>query len=232
MQILRAARANNRVYARPQDWALVGEATDFMLPCLTDGSQTAGSAHELVDYGWTVTSVTQGSGSTADFLLQADSSSDMGWSFDGVNDELLSPQMFGSYWRGQLAAETLGYSPTKLIAEIIAVWTTATANETITGFGFSTGTGLTGTNHVAYIYTDGSNFSIRNQQGSDVGAADDALFHVFRIEMTQGGSIEWFIDSTSQGTIPMEQDKFPTRFAASSSTTNRFTIVWGHIWYE
>jgi hypothetical protein len=130
----------------------------------------------------------------------------------------------------------MGYAPTKLCAEFWAAMTVHSANETTSGFGFSTGSPATDTNHIAYIYTNGTNWHIRGTPGTgafdDAGAADDASWHKFKIVITSGGTTEWFIDGTSQGTITLVTDLYPTALAMHALTTNRPGIASGHVWYE
>lgn len=221
-----------RHVASPQMWA-VEVGTDFWLDPAVNGMITAGNAHELSDYGWTTTALGLTAGSGADFLSSADVGTVNVITFDAANDLLLSPRRFGDYQHGLVAKGLLGYYPTRLCAEVYAAFSTHSANETTTGFGLVTATPLTDTNHVAFIRTDGSNFAMRSSGAADAGAADDAAFHLFRIELTFGtGLAEWFIDGTSQGTIAILGDSFPVAFGASAGTTNRLSLGLVHIWYE
>lgn len=227
--------AANRIHiTRPSLWTR-SPGTDFWY-----AERAAGvAADELItDYGWTTTALSYTVGSAADLLTSADVGTPTSTDFGALNDLLVSPSLFGDYLHSQMAASILGYTPTTLNLECYAALTTASANETVSGFGFSTGTGLTATNHVAYIHSDGTNISIRGTDGTgaltDTGgtvAAVGATFHKWKIVMTAGGSTEWFMDGTSQGTITLKTDMFPTAFSASSSTTNRLSVAWVHIWY-
>ena len=135
-----------------------------------------------------------------------------------------------------MASQILGYTATRLNLEIYAAFGTATANETITGFGLSTGSGLTATNHVAYIFSNSANFAIRGTDGTgaltDTGAVVDNSYHLWKVVLTAGGSTEWFIDGTSQGTITLKTDMFPTALCVGATTTNRVSVDWAHIWYS
>ena len=88
---------------------------------------------------------------------------------------------------------------------------------------------------MAWIFTDGANFTLRSAADSDAGAADDALWHIFKIVVSAGGTsdtIEWFIDGTSQGTIDRQTDLWPCSFGMHALTTNRPGLGWVHIYYK
>jgi len=191
----------------------------------------------LTDYGWTATSVAQTAGTLADLMTSADVGTPNIAALDAASDLLLSPAIFGDYASALRAGAILGYTPTTLNLEVYANFSVATASETTTGFGLSTGSSLTATNHIAFIWGGISNFNIRGTPGTgafnDAGAAVDNNFHLWKVTATAGGSVEWFIDGTSQGTITLVEDLFPTAFSASvvAAGTNRVNIAWGHIWY-
>ena len=221
---------------RPSLWNR-SAGTDFWF---LSGASLAGIAADelMTDYGWTLTSITSTAGSLADLLSSADVGTPTISALDAASDLILSPTIFGDYAHGLQAGQILGHTPTTLNLEVYANFSVHTASETTTGFGLSTGSGLTATNHIAYIYTDGTNFNIRGTPGTgafnDVGAVDDALYHLFRITATAGGTTEWFIDGTSQGTITLVADLFPTAFSASvvAAGTNRVNIAFAHLWYS
>lgn len=221
-----------RHVASPQMWS-VEAGTDFWLVPSVNGMISAGNAHELSDYGWTTTALALTAGSGGDFLASADVGSMNVITFGDASDLLLSPVLFGDYAHGLVAKGFLGYYPTKLCMEAYAAFSTHSADETATGFGFVTATPLTDTNHVAFIRTDGANFALRSSGAADAGAADDGNLHLFRIDLSFGtGLAEWFIDGTSQGTIAILGDSFPVALGASASTTNRLALGLVHIWYE
>ena len=230
------APASRRVHVtRPSLWTRAA-GTDFWLK--PDINFAGGAADELLtDNGWTLTSVTLTAGTLADLLTSADVGTPSIAALDAGSDLLLSPSIFGDYGHGLMAGQFLGYTPTTLNLEIYANFSVSTAAETTSGFGFSTGSSLTATNHIAFIYSDATNFAMRGTPGTgaytDVGALRDATYHLWRITATAGGTVEWFIDGTSQGTITLVADLFPTAFSGSivAAGTNRVNIAWAHIFY-
>lgn len=142
---------------------------------------------------------------------------------------------FGTWGHKRMAEGILGSEPTKLTLEWDAKWVTHTANESTSGLGFVVGGGspLTAANHVAFIYSNGTNFALRSSGASDTGAADDGNWHKFKIVLDSAAvTAEWFIDGITQGTIALLQDTFPVIIGASVSTTNRIRTGWAHLYYE
>lgn len=217
-----------------QEWGY-GAGTDFWLIAATNGMLTAGNAHELSDYGWTTTALSLASATVgaADFIASADVGTPNHIVFDATGDLLQSPPMFGDYGHALVAGAFLGHTPTKLILEALAVFSVNSANETTSGFGLIEDNGVPSTalDHLAYIFSDGTNFGLRSGAASDAGALVDVLWHTWKIVVTSA-NVEWFIDGTSQGTIALEADEFPVSFGAHTLTTNRVLISWVHIWYE
>ena len=189
----------------------------------------------LSNYGWTTTAlaIITNSGSGADFLSSTDEVSNTGVDLVDSGDLLQSPRIFGNYGHALLAEQFLGFAPTMLVLEVYGRMYTASANETNSGFGFieDAGTPATAADHLAFIFSDSSNFGLRSGAASDVGAAVTTTFHLWRIELV-GTTAEWFIDGTSQGTIVLETDEFPVSFGAHAFTTNNLMLAWVHIWYE
>lgn len=207
-------------------------ATDFWY---VDHAAGVAADELITDYGWTTTALSYTTTGGGDLLASADTGSPNITILETANDLLLGPVLFGDYAHGLQAASILGYTPTTLNLEVYAAFTTNTGAETIGGFGFSTGSSLTATNHVAFIYSDGTNFAMRGTDGTgaltDVGAAKDVAYHLWKIVLTAGGSAEWFIDGVSQGTITLKTDMFPTAFSASVTTTNELGLAFAHAWY-
>ena len=234
--VVRVSHNLRRHVSRPSLWTRE-PGTDFWLK---PGVGMPGIAADelLTDYGWTLTSITQTAGSLGDLLSSADVETPNIAALDAASDLLLGPLIFGDYASGLLAGQFLGYMPTKLCLELYANFSVATVAETTSGFGFSTGTSLTATNHIAFIYSDATNFAIRGTPGTglyvDTGALVDNAYHHWKIVATAGGAVTWYIDGALQGQISLVTDLFPTALSASvvAAGTNRVNIAWAHIWYE
>ena len=219
---------------RPQDWGQ-SAGTDFWGFLGDDDILGVAGRPGLADFGWTTTAlaVSQGGATDADFLTAADESANLGIQFNASGDLLQSPIIFGNYGHARMVQGLLGSLPTKLVLEAYAKLYVDSANETTSGFGFieDAGSPAVAADQLAYIYSDSANYKIRNGAGAnDVGAAIDADWHLWRIEVTATG-IEWFIDGTSQGTIALETDEFPVSFGAHTFTTNRLMFAWVHVYY-
>jgi len=215
--------------------------TDFWL--LGGGADhvTASGATNLSgldSFGWTTTALSATTGSAADFLSSSDKGVHTGISIGAASDRLQSPVIFGDYAHGLQAAQFLGYYPTQLNLEVYATFTVINTASDTTGFGFveDGGSAIVGNDQIAYITSDGTNFLLRNDTVSDTSiAVADTNAHLFRIKITAGGSIEWFIDDVSQGTIALKADEWPASFGAGALATtgaNFFHLHHAHIWYE
>ncbi len=204
--------------------------TDFWIVAGSGDLVTASAATNisgLDSYGWTTTSVLYTNTVTGDFM----SSADVTPANFGANlaaDLLRSPLIFGDYAHRLLVGQKLGYLPTRLMLEFYGAFTTATANESATNMGFHNGSVI-----VAAVYSDGTNFQLSNGVTTDAGAAVDNSYHQWRIQVNSADSlISWSIDGTSQGTLALTQDVWPTGFGWVASTTNRVALSWGHVFYE
>ncbi|KKL57776.1 hypothetical protein LCGC14_2232060, partial [marine sediment metagenome] len=165
----------------PQLWANT-VATDYWA-FFNDADQVAGGGDDLAGHGWPVATgygITGGAG--ADLLSSSDIGSSPGFFFDTAGDALDSPSIFGDFSHGRMTQALLGAFPTTLNMECYARFV-ATNNETATGFGFiqDGGTPLTTADHLAYIFTDGTNFGLRSSGDSDAGATDDTDAHLWKI---------------------------------------------------
>ena len=157
----------NRVHVtRPSLWSR-SAGTDFWIMA---GVGTPGIAADeaLTDYGWTLTSITQTAGTLADLMSSADTGTPNIMALDAASDLLLSPSIFGDYGHALQAGAILGYTPTTLNLELYANFSVHSASEDTTGFGFSTGTSLTSTNHTGFIWADAINFNLRQDRKSVV----------------------------------------------------------------
>jgi len=213
--------------------------TDFWLFAGNADPLTASGATNLSgldSFGWTTTTLSLTAATGGDFLSSATVGTPASISLGADTDLLQSPLIFGDYSHGLLAGQILGHYPTRLIIEVYAAFLTHSANETRSGFGLTEAGGTSGTANdaMAWIHTDGTNFTIRSGADSDVGALDDALYHLFRIVVKPGttDAIEWFIDGVSQGTMDNQAALWPCSFGAYTSTTNRLALCWAHLWYE
>ncbi len=232
--LVRVAHNLRHHVVKAQDWNR-SAGTDFWL--LSEAEYAGAASDDLItNFGWTTTSIALASPTGGDFLASADVGTPNSLLFGADNDLLQSPTIFGDYAHGLMAGQILGHLPTRLIVEVYAAFTTNSANETRTGFGLTEAGGTSGTANdaMAWIHTDGSNFTIRSAADSDAGDTDDANFHQFRIVVSTGtaDAIEWFIDGTSQGTMDSQEDLWPCSFGGFSSTTNRISLAFAHIWYE
>src|SRR3990167_10517709 len=210
--------------------------TDFWLIVRNADPITASGATNLSgldSFGWTTTTLSLTAATGGDFLSSATVGTPASISLGADTDLLQSPLIFGDYSHGLMAGQILGHYPTRLIIEVYAAFLTHSANETRTGFGLTEAGGTSGTANdaMAWIHTDGTNFTVRSAADSDAGAADDASFHQFRIVVSFGttDAVEWFIDGSTQGKMDVQAALWPCSFGGYSSTTNRFSMAWAHI---
>lgn len=227
------------VYA-PELWNR-GAGTDYWAIFGIESTiAAAGSSALLSDSGWTTTSLAETAGDGADLIATGDRANPPHILTNAGNDLLQSPAIFGDYGHAQVAASMLGYQPTKLCVEFYGAMTVHSADEkTTTGWGFVEAGGAAGTanDRMAWIGTDGANFFCSSAADEDAGAADDANWHVFKIELSNvvaAGTdmATWYIDGASQGTLDVQTDEWPVSFGMFASTTNRPALAWIHIWYE
>ena len=203
---------------------------------IVSAQATAGEL--LSDYGWTTTGLAETAATgAADFLSSATPGVEDYVGANSSTDLLQSPSMFGGYLGAQAAASIMGRDPTRLTAEWLGAFTAVTGTSNRSGFGLVEDGGTAGTavDELAWIYTDGTNFTLRSDADSDAGAADDTSWHIWKIIVKTGtatDAVEWFIDGTSQGTIDRKTDEWPVSFGMYAHTTNRPQIAWLHIFYE
>ena len=232
--LVRVAHNLRQHILKGQDWNR-SAGTDFWL--LSEAEYAGAAGDDLItNFGWTTTTIALASPTGGDFLSSDGVGTPNSLLFGDDTDLLQSPTIFGDYTHGLMAGQILGHFPTRLIVEVYAAFTTHSSNETRTGFGLTEAGGTSGVadDALAWIHTDGSNFTIRSAADSDAGDADDASFHQFRIVVSTGttDAIEWFIDGTSQGTMDLQENLAPFSFGAYSSTNNRISLAFCHIWYE
>ena len=200
---------------------------------------SAGGSREVITvFDWTATSLVEtamtGGG---DFLSTSDFSVPAHILTDASADLLESPSLFGDGSQAEAVAEILGHDPTTMSCEWYGSFTAVTGTSNRSGFGLVQDGGAAGTaaDQLAWIFTDGTNFTIRSSGDSDVGALDDTDWHTWKIVVSNGSAtdaVEWFIDGTSQGTFNRLEDQWPVSWGMHALTTNRPAVAWLHIWYS
>ena len=222
-----------RVHVGPRDWDNAA-ATDYWLNANSLSGQTSAASatnpYGLSGWGWTTTSLTVVAGGTGDLNSSGDVDP-TAIGTDAANDTLVSPKIFGGYDQFQRVSEILGYTPTILRLKAYARFSTASANETTSGIGFMTGTDFAAAGSVGGWTSNGTNFFLTSDNGSDSGAAIDTSWHTFQLDVGPTTTTTWYLDGSSQGTITTETDIYPTRFKLIAGTTNRVQLSWLHILY-
>ena len=241
MNIVSSGPRAPRAHVSTPEWWNRAAGTDYWAFFgLESTIAAAGSSALLSDAGWTTTSLAETAGTGADFLATGDRANPAHILTNAGSDLLQSPPVFGDYGHAQMAASILGYQPTRLVCEFYGAMTVHSADEsTLTGWGLVEAGGAAGTanDRMAWVSTDGTNFLCSSAADSDLGATDDANWHVFRVELSNAVAAgtdmsTWYIDGTSQGTLDLQTDLFPVSFGMFASTTNRPALAWIHIWYE
>jgi len=238
MTITGSATPRARIHiTRPQDWG-AGCGTDYWANW---GDLTMGDtlASDLVANGWLTSGFSQLAGSLADLLTSADAGTTGGLNLATVSDYIISPFVFGDYAHGQMAAGILGYTPTTLNMECYARLA-ANADEEETGFGFLEAgvdaNALVKADLMAYVTSDGTNFSLESGAAAAAGSTDNTNPHLFKIELAAGAAIKWYIDGTLQAnTLALQADLWPCAWGAGTKAatgTNDPVISWTHIWYS
>lgn len=229
-----------RVHVGPRDFDN-GAATDYWINFTGVANQVAAAAatnpHGLSGWGFTTTSLVATPGTAGD--LNASSNFTPSHILtNAASDAFVTPRIFGGYDQFQRVADVLGYAPTILRMDCYAAFTVNTANENSSFFGFCAPsvTDMTAAGGAAGIISDGTNFVLKSDNGSDSGAARDNLWRKWRIDVG-ASTTEWFLDATpsgtlaSQGTITTEADIWPVSWKMIVTTTNRIGISWVHISY-
>lgn len=232
--------------------------TDYWLHPTSGLDQAAaaatGTGDELAENGWTATSLVNTAGSAADFrggtfTRIGGRTRDGTFTDTGVPshfltnadaDLLSSPAMFGNADDMEAAAELAGQAslPNILGVSFWGAMTVHSAAELDSGWGFieDGGSPATEADAIAFIYTNGTNFAIQKDGAivGSVGAADDALWHKFRLELDFRGTLSWWIDGTLQqaNSITITADEFPCKFGFAAGTTNRPGLGLTHVYYD
>ena len=226
--------------------------TDFwMMPALLMGTTVAGS-NRVIDNGWTLEAEHGVAGAGSAFrggVITAGVPATPGLpahvALLATGDILASPPVFGGYDHMLAAAWCVGKDelPTKLILETRAAFTTSSANEPTSGFGFfedaTTTTTATEALQLAFISSDSANFQLATNASStlvDVGAAVSAAWKTWKIviDYTTAAVIRasWYINGTLQGSIVPTTNEAPYAFGAHTLTTNVVKIGPTHIYYD
>ncbi len=233
-------------------WDTVG--TDFwLMPNITMGTTVDGS-NEVIDNGWTLEAEHGVAGSGSKFrggVITAGAPATPGIpahvALLATGDLIVSPPVFGGYDHMLAAAWCVGKDkhqlPTKLIMDVRAAFTVASANEPTSGFGFfedsTTTTSATENLQLAFISSDSANYQLATNASSalvDVGAAIAVAWKEWRIvlDYTTAGvrRASWFINGTLQGSIVPTDSEAPYAFGAHTLTTNNLLLGPVHIFYD
>ena len=220
---------------RPQDWG-TSAGTDFWA-VFGDLTLVPSDSTDLDLFGWVEAGTfVHLAGSAADLLSSATKGTTGGAHIDTAADSIRSPFIFGDWVHQQMVAGILGYEPTKLVMECIARFNADGGDDEDTGFGFveaGAASPFVKAGLMAFITSDGTNFSLESGAADDAGSADNQDPHLWKIEFTST-AVEWFIDGTSQGTLALQAALFPIAWGASvgAGGTGDPVISWVHIWYE
>jgi hypothetical protein len=232
--------------------------TDYWLHPTSGLDQAAAASTALgpllAENGWVATSLVNTNASIADFRGGAftpgtGKNRDGSFADTGIpshfltnaNADLLSsPIMFGNADGMQAASEIAGMRnlPNILGVSFWGAMTVHSANELDSGWGFveDGGSPATAGDALAFIYTDGSNFSIQSNGAivGSAGAADDALWHYFRMEFDFNGFLTWWIDGALQerNSVTITADEWPAKFGFAAGTTNRPGLGLTHCYYD
>ena len=238
-------------------WLLFNPAVDLM------ATATAGTiVDELVDGGWTATSMVNTAGSGSDFgggvFTPSTSKFVKTGPFDGSygdigtpnhaltnasGDILLSPAIFGDAVHMEMAAIIAGKSirPRYLIADFWAAFTVASADEVTSAVGFfeDGATASTEADQYAVIKSNGVNFQLAGNAATlDTGPLISTTWHKWKIVLQFNGAsapnIYWYVDGAIQNTTPAAgiSDEFPLKFGLHALTTNRIGLGGVHISYD
>ena len=238
------ALQQKRVHVGPRDFDN-GAATDYWINFSGVAGQVAAASatnpHGLSGWGFTTTSLVATPGTAGDLNVSSDFTPTHILT-DASGDAFVTPRIFGGYDQFQRAADVLGYVPTSLILDVYAAFTVSSANETTSGFGMlaPATTDFAAAGSGGGITSNGTNFLLTSDNGSDAGSAVAATWRKWRIQYgTSAGltTTEWFNDIVapgtlaSQGTVTTELDIWPLAFKMIVATTNRIGLSWVHLWY-
>ena len=216
-----------------------------------------GAFSVLAEHGWTSTSMANTAGAGADFGggvftpgvddpthgSFGDPASPNDALTNATGDLLLSPAIFGDAAHMWQAARLLGKRtpPRYLIAEFMAAFTVASANEVTSAIGFfeDGATASTEADQYAVIYSDGTNFRLAgNAAAMATGPAIATTWATWKIMLQFNGATGPNCYAYRNGVIFSRtagvgaQDEFPLKFGLHSLTTNRQGLGVTHIYYD
>lgn len=206
-------------------------------------SAAATTIDQLVEGGWTATSLTETAGAGADLIASGDRAPNHILTTASSN-LLESPAIFGDYDHAWQAMRIAGLNsmPKKLVLEFMGSMTVAANDDQGSGWGFCEDGGsiIVEAEQIAAITSDSTNFQLASDGGAsaltDAGATYDTDWHLFTIEMALGPDLAyWYIDGTLQGSVAVLSDQWPVKFGfgvESGSTGNRPGLGVTHIYYS
>lgn len=233
-------------------WLNFNSGADLM------ATATAGTmVDELVDGGWTATSMVNTAGSGADFgggLVTRVTGQPDGITFGDIGipnhaltnasgDILICPATFGDAAHMWQASRLVGKStlPRYLIAEFFAAFTVASADETTSAIGFfeDGATASTEADQYAVIRSNGTNFLLQGNASTMVtGPAIATTWALWKIVLEFNNATGPNVYAYRNGTIFSAtagvgaQDEFPLKFGLHSLTTNRQGLGLTHVYYD
>ncbi len=226
--------------------------TDFwFMPALLMGTTVAGS-NRLIDNGWTLEAEHGVAGSASDFgggVITAGIPTTPGIPAHiahlATGDITVSPPVFGGYDHMLAASWIVGRNtlPTSLNLETRAAFTTASADEPTSGFGFfedaTTTTTATEALQLAFISSNSANFELNTNASTtltSVGAAISTTWKTWKITIrynTAGvATAYWYINGALQGSLAPTTGEAPYAFGVHTLTTNVVKVGPTHIWYD
>lgn len=244
------AGSRQRIHATAQDWGNAKVLTDFWFSPDNKDIITASIPSLLAaQYGWIsngTLSVVAGSG--GDFMGGDPTTPDFGTPThllcDTSGERLTSPFCFGSGPSRYFIKDQLGWTPSQLVADFYAIWTTASNADTTGGIGFVEAGGAiqTANDHLAMITSDGTNFILRSGAAvTSFALAVDTSPHRWRIVIDIGTQLVTFQQdgvtigtggSGGTGALALETDLFPAAFGVATTSSNVLGLGNAHLYYR